>query len=104
MNPNKNRLRGKRNEKALAKKLGCDRVGIFGKEDLKHSKYSFECKSRKTFVADSWMGQAIKNCPEGKIPILIVHKLGKHHDNDLIIMRLSDFTKEMLCQENQLTY
>lgn len=86
-----NRQRGKNTERALAKKLGCKRVGILGSEDLQHSVFSFEVKSRKTFVASSWMLQAIRNCPKGKCPALIVHVHGRDHNNDFVMMKMSDF-------------
>ena len=86
-----NRQRGKNAERALAKKLGCKRVGILGSEDLQHSVFSFEVKSRKAFVASDWMLQAIRNCPKGKCPAVIVHVHGKRHDADYVLLRVSDF-------------
>ena len=86
-----NRERGKRAERALSKKLGCKRLGILGEEDLQHPTFSFEVKSRKTFVAAKWYAQAIRNCSKGKTPAVIVHVHGKRHNDDFVIMRVSDF-------------
>jgi len=36
MNPSKNRQRGKRTEKAIAKRIGGKRIGILGKSDVEH--------------------------------------------------------------------
>lgn len=37
------------------------------------------------------MEQAIRNFPEGMIPLVVVHNTGSKHSNDLVIMRLSDW-------------
>lgn len=91
MNPSKNRQRGKRTEKAIAKRIGGKRIGILGKSDVEHACFSFEVKSRKKFVAEKWMLQAERNCEEGKTPAVIVHILRLQHKNDLVIIRLKDF-------------
>jgi hypothetical protein len=89
----KNRRRAKAVERALAKRLGGLRIGILGKEDvLIEGKYSIEVKSRKSVIIWNWYQQAVKNA-KGKIPLLIVHITGKHHDNDLVVMSLADFEK-----------
>lgn len=92
----KNRNRGKRNEKALAKILKASRVGVFGGEDLTDGKYSFEAKSRKQFIGSSWMDQCEKNC-KGKIPVVIVHVTGQKHEDDFVIMKLK-YWKELLVE------
>ncbi len=55
MNPSKNRQRGKRTEKAIAKRIGGKRIGILGKSDVEHACFSFEVKSRKKFVAEKYL-------------------------------------------------
>lgn len=87
----RNRQRGKRNEKALAKLMNAERVGIFGKEDGRDEMFSMEWKSRKTFVGQKWMEQAVTNCPEGKIPLVTVHVTGQRRMNDLVMVRLCDW-------------
>jgi len=91
MNPNKNRQRGKRTEKAIAKRLNAKRVGILGKEDVSHPIFSIECKSVSRFVGEKWFLQAIRNCEKDKIPAVIVHVTGQHHKNDYVIIKLKDF-------------
>jgi hypothetical protein len=91
MNPNKNRQRGKRTEKIVAKRLGGKRVGILGKEDVSHPIFSIECKSVSRFVGEKWFMQAIRNCEQGKIPAVVVHLVGQHYKNDYVIIRMKDF-------------
>ncbi len=91
MNPNKNRQRGKRTERAIAKRLKAKRVGILGKSDVEHKLFSLEVKSRLRFVGEKWFLQAVKNCEKGKIPAVIVHVTGQHHKNDYVILKLKDF-------------
>ena len=90
-NPNNNRKRGKRNEKALADRLGGKRVGILGKEDIMHGEYSIEVKSFVRYAGVKIMEQAERNAPAGKIPLAIVHIKGQRRDNDLVIMRLKEW-------------
>jgi len=91
MNPSKNRQRGKRAERVLAKRLKAKRVGILGKTDLSHPLFDFEVKSRVKFVGEKWFLQAIRNCEKGKIPAVIVHVTGQHYKNDYVILKLRDF-------------
>ncbi|MCX8070087.1 MAG: hypothetical protein N2738_06250 [Thermodesulfovibrionales bacterium] len=86
-----NRQRGKNTERAIAKILKGKRVGVLGNEDIQHPLFSIEVKTRQKFIGDSFMKQAIKNCPQGKTPLAVVHIGGKHHNNDIVLMRLKDF-------------
>ena len=95
-NPNNNRKRGKRNEHALAKRLNCKRIGIMGGEDLQHDIYSIEVKSFVRYAGVKIMEQAERNAPAGKIPLAIVHIKGQRRDNDLVIMRLSEWEKTII--------
>ncbi len=88
---NKNRQHGKAVEKYLAKRLGAKRIGILGAEDLSHPIFSYEIKSRKSFVALSWMNQAKRNAPEGKIPIVVFHQKFTEHNQDLVFLKLTDW-------------
>jgi hypothetical protein len=97
-----NRQRGKNTERAIAKRLGGKRVGILGYEDVQHPLFSIEVKSRVRFSGEGFMEQAIRNCPEGKTALVIVHIAGKHHSNDFVMMRLRDF-EDYLGTINQKT-
>lgn len=99
MEPNKNRQRGKRTEKEIAKRMGGTRVGILGKSDVEldsfiegHPLYSVEVKSRIKAACVSWMNQARKNCPKEKVPIVRLHIKGKQYKDDIIMLNVEDFT------------
>ena len=86
-----NRLRGKSAERSVAKTLGGKRVGVLSGEDVSLDEpFSVEVKSRQTFVACAWMAQAVRNA-KGKTPLLVVHVHGKRHDDDMVIVKMSDF-------------
>jgi hypothetical protein len=87
----KNKRRGKAVQKKVVESLGGKNVGTLGSEDGEHPIWSIEVKSCKKFSGKKYMNQCIKNCKEGKTPLLIVHVTGEHHNNDLVIMRRSDW-------------
>ncbi|MBF0488764.1 MAG: hypothetical protein HQK98_11460 [Nitrospirae bacterium] len=91
MTTNMNRKRGKSAERAVAKRLDGKRIGIMGGQDVEHPLFSIEVKSRKAFVAGDWMSQAVRNCPDGKTPLVVVHVSGQRHNEDMVIMRMGDF-------------
>jgi hypothetical protein len=90
-NPSKNRRRGKHTESAIAMRLGGKRLGILGNDDVQAGAFSIEAKDQVKFVGTGFMAQAVRNCPQDKTPLVIVHTTGAGHDNDLVIMRLSDW-------------
>ncbi len=101
MNPAGNRRRGKRTERAIAKITGGKRIGILGRDDVQAGAFSIEVKDRVSFAGAGFMQQSVRNCPEGKTPLVIVHTTGSRHADDLVMMRLQDwqdwhgdFTKE----------
>jgi hypothetical protein len=89
----KQRQRGNATERAVARRLGGQRVGQYGGEDVSTEAFSIEAKARGSLPA--WltkaMAQAVGHCPEGKLPMVVLHVLGARHDNDMVIIRLSDF-------------
>ena len=99
-NPKKNRERGKRNEKALADRLEGKRLGILGFDDVQVEvngiQFSIEAKSFVRYAGVKILEQAERNAPEGKIPLAIVHIKGQRRDNDLVIMRLSEWEKTII--------
>jgi len=89
---NKNRRRGKQNERALAKRLKARRVGILGKWDIENELFIGECKSRKKFIAEKWMEQIERaKRQDSRIAIVIVHIQGQHRKHDFVLMRMQDF-------------
>lgn len=87
----KNRRRGKRVQKRIAKEMDARNVGIFGGEDAEHPIFSIEAKSKVKFVGEKFIIQAENNCPEGKIPIVILHIVGKSYDKDIVMIRIDKF-------------
>ena len=89
----KNRDRGKRLERKIAERLGGKRTGVLGGEDVLHIYYSIECKSRDKLPKwfDNFWKQTLANCEEGKTPLLVIHQTNKNHDDDFVVIKLSDF-------------
>lgn len=85
-----NRRRGKAVEKAIAKKLNGTRIGLLGREDIIHDKFSIEVKSRRSFVGCNWYDQAVRYAKD-KIPIVVIHITNKRYDNDFVLIKLKDF-------------
>jgi len=87
------RQRGNAAERAIAKRLGGQRAGQFGGEDVAHAVYSIECKERATLP--TWLkdalAQAVGHAPAGKTPVVVLHELGGRHDGDMVVLRLRDF-------------
>ena len=40
-----------------------------------------------TFKGDSYMRQAEGNCPDAKVPVVVVHTTGRRHDQDIVMVR-----------------
>ena len=87
----KNKNEGKRIQKYLVERLGGKNVGTIEPQDGSHEIWSIEVKKRATFIGSTFMAQAIKNCPEGKTPLVVVHVKGQRHNEDLVMLRLKDF-------------
>lgn len=89
------RNRGKTTERSVARRLGGKRNGATGlaTADVETAVFAIETKSRKTLP--DWltaaMAQAVRNAPDGKTSLLVLHELGRRHDGDLVIMRMGDF-------------
>lgn len=89
----KNRRRGKRVERMLARKLNFMRVGTMGKEDLIGKGFKVEVKSRESFRVEKWLNQVEVHCKEDQIPLLIVHTTSQKYHEDIVCLRLKDFLK-----------
>lgn len=89
----KNRQRGKRTERKIAEILNGRRLGVLGKHDVESEEFGVEVKSREKlpkWFKDFWQ-QTINNCPEGLIPLLVIHKLNQRYDDDWVVIRMKDF-------------
>jgi len=88
----------KRTEREVGKHLGGTRVPITGRQrgsapDVEHEWLSIEVKHRKKlpeWLHDA-MDQAVKSQKNGQVPIVVLHQSGKHHDNDYVVLKMSDF-------------
>ena len=84
-------------ERAIAAKIGGVRLSNHGlglqTPDVETEAYSVEVKSRK--VLPAWLtgavAQAVRNASAGKLPLVVLHEVGRRHDNDLVILRMGDF-------------
>lgn len=88
-----NYRRGYRAEKKVADLVGGKRLGILGKEDVEHHQFSFEVKMRKVlpkFLKNCYE-QASKNCPENRLPVVILKEKGKRYEDCLVIINFKDF-------------
>ena len=88
---NRNRKRGRNYEKQVAERFKGHKQGLYGGEDVATEIFSIEAKTRKKFTGQGFMQQAISNCPEGKVPLVVVHVVGQRMPNDLVMMRMGDF-------------
>lgn len=80
-------------ERAVAKILGGQRLGHFGKVDVKARWVSAEVKHRQSLPA--WfteaMAQAKRHAEDGQLPIVVLHIEGQRHSENMVVMRLGDF-------------
>jgi hypothetical protein len=83
----------KKNELSWVK-IGARR-NHFEKEDCRHFRYSIECKHRSPQnypkLLRNWYEQARANAGIGKTPLLSIHLAGEIRQNDLVVLRRSDF-------------
>ena len=40
-----------------------------------------------SFVGNTYMNQAEKNCPDGKLPVVSVHTTGRRYEQDVVLVR-----------------
>lgn len=85
----------KLHERRVAQHLGGKRVGCTGRntEDVCHEWMSIECKHKKALP--NWLKDAIaqakRNGAADKLPVVVLHELGKKSADDLVVIRMSDF-------------
>ena len=88
----------KATENAVARRLGGVRtshrnLGVGG-PDVVAGHYVVEVKHTKR-PFPKWltggMAQASRYASEGQLALLVLHQLGKRHDEDLVVIRLADF-------------
>ena len=86
-------MQGKRNTVAL-------QAGDDKKADVEHSVFGVEVKHRKKLPALLFnaMEQAKATADKNKIPVVVLHELNQRHENDFVVLRMSDFL--VLCKEH----
>lgn len=47
------------------------------------------------FIGSTYMRQAEANCPDGKLPVVVVHTTGKRHERDIVLL-LEEYWKSLL--------
>ena len=87
----RNKGRGRSYEKRVQERFGGYKQGLYGGEDVATEIFSIEAKTRKKFVGQGFMEQAVANCPKDKVPLVIIHVVSQRMFNDLVMMRLGDF-------------
>lgn len=87
--------RGKDTERAIAKRVKGERLGNTGMAtpDVMSDGLVVECKSRESLPL--WLVKAltkvVTKAPPGKLPVVVLHQVGKRHDDDIVCLRLRDF-------------
>ncbi len=90
--------RWKEVERAVAAKLGGQRVPITGRQrgdvpDVQHPWLSIEVKHRQLLPAwlHNAMSQAVAAARAGQLPVVVLHEAGQRHDNDYVVIRMRDY-------------
>lgn len=82
-------------ERRIARLLHGRRTGNTGSatEDVAHDWLSVEVKHRKTLPAwlTAAMGQARRNAPPNRLPVVILHQYGSRSTNDVVCVKLGDW-------------
>ncbi len=89
----------KRTERDIAGIIGGERVPVSGRQrgdqpDIAHPWLSIECKHRQS--VPQWLQEALKQARAAvrgdQLPVAIIHRHGGRHADDLVVLRLADFT------------
>lgn len=92
----------KHTERVVAALLNGQRVPVSGRArgstpDVAHPRLSIEVKHRA--IIPAWiltaLVQAVAAAQPGQLPIAVIHAAGTRHDQALVVMRLSDFKKQV---------
>jgi len=85
--------RGYRAERAVCDYLGIERIAGVGRRDGDGDWFSVEVKSRQKvagYLTDG-MEQSERLSRPDQLAIVVLHETGWRHDDDLVVMRLSEF-------------
>ena len=80
-------------ERAIAQRLGGERVGHLGGADVVTDWLAVEVKTRKELP--QWLrdavAQAKRHAGISQLPVAILHQVGQRHAGDIVCLRLADF-------------
>lgn len=87
----------KKTERTIAQILGGERIPVSGRQrgfspDIRHPYLSIEVKHRD--ILPGWLHEAMDQAElasQDEHPIVVLHEKGQKHDNDFVVMRLSEF-------------
>jgi hypothetical protein len=48
---------------------------------------NWQIKEVNAFIGNTYMNQAEKNCPDAKLPVVVVHTTGRRHEHDVVLVR-----------------
>ncbi|HHX43153.1 MAG TPA: hypothetical protein GX714_04090 [Chloroflexi bacterium] len=86
----------KRTEREVARRLGGRRAGCTGRvgPDVIGNWLQVEVKTRRKLPEwiQAALQQAQTGCPEHRLPLAVLHQAGQRHDDDIVCLRLADFT------------
>lgn len=87
----------KHTERAIAKRLNGRRLGATGgaTPDVITDRLAVEVKHRKAlpeWLKDA-LAQAVHGAEEDRVPLVVLHEAGKHHADDLVLLRLQDLER-----------
>ncbi len=89
----------KRTEREIAGIIGGERVPVSGRQrgdqpDVRHDWLSMEVKHRQSIPA--WLTTALSQARAAmrgdQLPVAIIHRHGARHSEDIVVLRLADFT------------
>ena len=103
MTRNIRRSRGYQAERAVCNYLGIERIAGSGRRDGDGDWFSAEVKERATIPA--WLTGALEQAERlsrtEQLAVLVLHELGARHDDDLVVLRLSEFRDRFVGGEGE---
>jgi len=94
------RSRWKATERAIASRIGGERVPVSGRQrrdqpDVRHDWLAVEVKHRRSIP--QWLTTALKQAHAAvrgdQLPVAIIHRHGARHTEDIVCLRLADFVQ-----------
>ncbi len=85
----------KQSERAIARRLNGRRTGPSGRSgpDVESSWLRVEVKTRRHLP--NWLFWALRQarfgCPDDRLAVVVLHQIGQHHADDLVLLTLGDF-------------